>query len=88
MGVFGCLSGSIYPEALGFNDAHWLDGPTGRGTPSVSLVTVINNQLHFYTHLLVLNTGSNPSAGLAAVFMVEIKLLYLNIRLIILRTTV
>ena len=41
-GVAACLSGSIYPETLGYKDAHWLDGPTGRGVSSVSLVTVIN----------------------------------------------
>ena len=40
-GGLACLSGSIYPETLGYEATHWLDEPTGRGIPPVSLVTEI-----------------------------------------------
>ena len=36
-----CLA-SIYPEALGHKDAHWLVDPTGRDIPPSSLITVIS----------------------------------------------
>ena len=41
VGGLRVLSGSIYPETMGYKEAHWLVEPTGRGVRPASLVTVI-----------------------------------------------